>query len=335
MSDARRSGGARWGVAALALAGGACGLALVNRLTELSAGDATSALKGEAGRYAWTLGDIHYTVKGKGEPLVLVHGVYAGASSYEFRRVFDLFAQHFRVYAFDLLGFGLSQRPPIVYTPRVYEELIADFVRQVVGGADHPVKVIASTLSAAFTIRAAAERPDLFDRLVLVEPTGYEELAAAPPSFLRAAVLALLRSPLIGQGIYNLIASRPSIRYFLKSQTYADPAAVSDDMVDSYYTVAHQPGARYAVASFLSGTLNTPVGALYPLLKQPLLLVWGKDAKFTPLENARLFRQSNPGAELRVFDCGGLPQDELPAEFVHETLGWLKASSPSQRQRRG
>ena len=41
---------------------------------------------------------------------------------------------------------------------------------------DHPVQVIASSLGAAFTIRAAAERPDLFDRLVLIEPTGIQDL---------------------------------------------------------------------------------------------------------------------------------------------------------------
>jgi pimeloyl-ACP methyl ester carboxylesterase len=327
-----RSGRAKWGIAALVLAGGACGLALANRLSVLSAGEARSGLTGERGRYAWTHGDIAYTVKGSGTPLVLVHGVYVGASSYEYRRAFDLLAQRFRVYAFDLLGFGLSQRPAVRYTPVLYEELIADFVREVVGGADQPVKVIASSLSAAFTVRAAAERPGLFERLAFVEPTGYEELASSGETPLRSAALALLRLPLVGQGIYNGIASRPSIRYFLRSQLYGDPAAVSDDMVDHYYAMAHQPGARYAVASFLSGMLNTPVGSMYPLLKQPILLCWGKDARFAPLENARLFRQSNPRAELRVFDCGGLPQDEQPAEFVHEVAAWLTAPIPSPRR---
>ncbi len=139
-----------------------------------------------------------------------------------------------------------------------------------------------------------------------------------------------MRSPLLGQAIYNLIASRPSIRYFLRGQTYADPRQVSDDMVEHYYTVAHQPGARYAAASFLSGTLNTPVASVYPLLKQPILLCWGKEARFTPLEHARAFRHGNPRAELRVFDCGGLPQGELPEEFAREGGSWLRAGAGSR-----
>ncbi|MGZ3584970.1 MAG: alpha/beta fold hydrolase [Ktedonobacterales bacterium] len=323
---------AKWQIAALVAAGGAGALALANALSDLGVGEPESVLDGEQGRYAWTLGDIWYTVKGQGEPLVLVHGVYAGASSYEYRHVFDRLAQDFRVYAFDLLGFGLSARPSVTYTPVLYEELIEDFVRQVVGGADHPVNVIASTLGAAFTIRAAAERPGLFSRIVLIEPTGIESLAKAGDSLGRRIGRAVLRSPLLGQGIYNLITSRPSIRYYLRSQTYADPNMVSDDMVDYYYTMSHQPGGRYAPASFISGTLNTPVASVYPLLKQPILLSWGKDAPFTPLENARAFRQANPHAELRVFDCGGLPQDEQAEEFTREVSSWIKAASPSRQR---
>ena len=330
MPKTSRKGLAGWQIAALAAAGSAGALTIANKLANLAAGEPYSVLNGDQGRYAWTLGDIFYTVKGQGAPLVLVHGIYAGASSYEFRHVFDLLAERFRVYAFDLLGFGLSDHPPVLYTPVLYEELIEDFVRQVVGGADQPVRIIASSLGAAFTIRAAAERPGLFERLVLIQPTGIEELADGRETAGRRLGRAVLRSPLLGQAIYNVIVSRPSITYFLKSQTYSDPGEVSDDMVDYYYALSHQPGARYAPASFISGMLNTPVSSVYPLLKQPILLCWGKDARFSPLENARAFRQSNAHAELRVFDCGGLPQDELPEEFAHEVVDWLLAPSHSR-----
>lgn len=325
MADETGRAARGWLAGGLTAAGTLGALAFYNVLADLAAGEPHSALDGDAGQFSWAHGDIFYVVKGQGEPLVLVHGVYAGASSYEFRRVFDTLARRFRVFAFDLLGFGLSDRPPLVYTPVLYEDLIEDFVRQVVGGMDHPVNVIASSLGAAFTIRAAADRPGLFNRLALVEPTGMENLANARETAARRIGRAVLRSPIVGQAIYNAIASRPSIRYFLKAQTYSDGQRVSDDMVDYYYTTAHQPGGRYAPASFISGTLNTPVASVYPLLKQPILLCWGKDARFTPLENARAFRQANSRAELRVFDCGGLPQDEAPEEFAREVGEWLAA----------
>lgn len=333
MSAENRRGPVGWQVAALAAAGGVGALAAFNFISGLAGRAPENGVAGEHARYAWEHGDIWYAVKGQGEPLVLVHGVYAGASSYEYRRVFDLLARDFRVYAFDLLGFGLSARPGIVYTPALYKQLIGDFVREVVGGADHPAAVIASTLGAAFTIRAAAERPAFFSRLVLIEPTGMENLANARDTVRRRLALALLRTPLVGEGVYNLIASRPSLRYFLQAQTYGDPAMVTDDVVAHYYDMTHQPGGRFAAASFISGWLNTPVSAAYPLLDQPILLCWGKDARFTPLEDARAFRLGNPRAELRVFDCGGLPQDEQPAEFAREVGRWLRAGSASRTRK--
>ncbi len=330
MPSAKRQGMAGWQIAALVTAGSASALALINRLSMANAGEARSVLDGEHGRFAWSQGDIAYAVKGRGEPLVLVHGIYAGASSFEYRRVFDLLSQNYRVYAFDLLGFGLSERPAIVYTPQLYEDLIQDFVRQVVGGADHPVRVVASGLGAAFTIRMAAARPSLFERLVLIEPTGIEDLAGNGDTPPRRFWRGMLRTPLVGEGIYNGIVSRPSIRYFLK-QVYGKNVELSDDLIDYYYTMAHQPGARFAPASFVAGTLDTPVQEAWESLRMPILLLWGQNSRFTPLEHARAFRQANPQAELRVYDSGSLPQEELPGEFVRDVASWLGARVSQSR----
>jgi len=86
------------------------------------------------------------------------------------------------------------------------------------------------------------------------------------------------------------------------------------------------------VASFLSGTLDTPIAGAYERLAIPILLVWGKDAVVTPLEHARGFRQFNARTELRVFDCGALPTDEVPDEFVGEVSTWLRSGARSRRQ---
>jgi pimeloyl-ACP methyl ester carboxylesterase len=318
--------------AALGTTIGLTSLAIANRLIAMSAGELYPVLSGEEGRYAWEQGDIFYTVRGRGAPLLLVHGVYAGASSFEFRRVFESLARDFRVYAMDLLGFGLSDRPNITYTPQLYIRLIEDFTRQVMGGADNPVQVIATSLSAAFAIHAIADRPSLFERAVFIEPTGLETLNAPRPTPDRQVARAILRAPLIGESLYNLVASRASIRSFLTRRTYSPRMPVSHDLVDYYYVAAHQRGARYPLASFISRTLDIPVNGVYQELRQPLLLVWGKDARTTPLEQARAFRQSNPRAEIRVFDSGALPQDEMPDEFVSEVSAWLRASSGTRRR---
>ena len=114
----RRRRPAIWQIAALATAGGIGALALANRMAEATAGEPYSVLEGEHGRYAWTRGGISYTVRGRGEPLVLIHGIYAGASSFEFGASSRSLPEHHRVYAFDLLGFGLSGPPAHHLYPR-------------------------------------------------------------------------------------------------------------------------------------------------------------------------------------------------------------------------
>jgi pimeloyl-ACP methyl ester carboxylesterase len=186
---------------------------------------------------------------------------------------------------------------------------------------------MASSLTAAFVIRIAARNPSLYAQLVLIEPTGIEKLSDEHTSLARRLGYLLLSSPLLGESIYNLLCSRPSIRYLLRTQIYADPTLVSDDMIDVYHTMAHQPGGRHAIASFISGSLNTSVAGDYSRLRHPILLCWGKDSPLSPLENVHAFRRDNIHAELRIFDCGSMPQDEAPEEFVDEVRQWKRATS--------
>src|ERR1700738_1989534 len=78
-------------------------------------------------------------------------------------------AARFRVYAPDLLGFGLSDRPDIAYTADIYTELLHDFLTNIVG---EPATLVASRLSCNYAITVAANSPELCTRLVLLSPTA-------------------------------------------------------------------------------------------------------------------------------------------------------------------
>jgi pimeloyl-ACP methyl ester carboxylesterase len=115
--------------ALLAIGGISGGLALYNRRLERGGEQLPNRLGGEVRHYRWRGGDLAYSVAGEGEPLLLVHGVYAGASSFEFRKNFEELSKSFRVYALDLLGCGLSERPSRRYEPEDVASQVEDFVR--------------------------------------------------------------------------------------------------------------------------------------------------------------------------------------------------------------
>ncbi|HEU5370611.1 MAG TPA: alpha/beta fold hydrolase [Ktedonobacterales bacterium] len=320
----RRSGINNTTAALLTLGGGLGALAVANRVIARQTREAFSALSGESRIYPWTEGDVFYKVQGQGAPLVLVHGIYAGASAFEWRKNIAALSEHFRVYAPDLLGFGLSSRPAFDYTAQTYIQLLIDFVREAAGGAEHPVHVIASSLSAAHIIKAAYQRPKLFERLVLVEPAGLYELSQ-PPTLAQRAYHQVLRAPIIGTSIYNAIVSRAAIRAYLSNHVYLRPEAVTDDLVDYYHNSAHQPGARYAPSRFLSGYLNVDIAEVFARIPQETLIIWGKQASITPAKDAQAFQRLNPRAQVEVIDESNmLPHEEQADLFHQKVIAWLR-----------
>jgi len=271
-----------------------------------------SALPGDSGEYAWPLGAIAYQVRGEGPPLVMVHGVGAGESSYEWRHNFAALSEHFRVYAVDLPGFGRSARRDIAYTADIYITALVDFIRDVV---QEPAHILASSLSGAYAVKLAALRPELVERLVLVEPTGLERLLRPLP-VLSPLAYGVFNIPAYGESLYNGIASRSYIESYLRQNLYVDPARVTPTLVDHYYRSAHQPGGQYALRSFLSGLMTCDIKQIYPELQRPVLVVWGRQSKVTPVADARAFYEQNPNARLRIFEESGmLPHDEEASAF--------------------
>ncbi|BCL82570.1 alpha/beta hydrolase [Ktedonobacteria bacterium brp13] len=297
------------------IVGGALGsLALYNKITESMAGELDTVLTGEERRYPWKYGDMFYEVKGHrdAKPLVLVHGFALGSSSYEWRKNIDTLSEQYRVYALDLLGFGLSDRPAIDYDAEIYTDLLNDFIREVVG---KPAVVVAHGLTSAYVIAAAYRRPQLFERLVLV---------AAPPSILdesypgplNAIWKLVLRTPIIGQSVYNVLTSRQAIRNYYDNQGYHNPGLITDELVEYIYTSAHQSNSRYALGAFLSGHLHQDVQEPFSRLQVPVTAIWGREGMLTPAEASAAFKRVNSRTDVRIIDKSTIQiQDEQAGQF--------------------
>jgi pimeloyl-ACP methyl ester carboxylesterase len=301
------------------LAGGAgvAALAAVNASIRRNVSEPdNSALGGQAQLFDWRHGRVFYKTSGQehqGTPLVFIHGVGAGASSFMWRKNFDPLSEHFRVYALDLLGFGFSDKPATApYSADLYVDLISDFIREVAG---HPANVVASSVGAAYAIRVADEHPELIESLVLNAPTGADKLNNRP-GMAGAAFYGLLQSPVLGTSFYNVMASERSIRDYARKHLFYDHRRVTDRLVSNFYATSHQQGAQHAIAAFLSGYLNIDTRAAFARLKQKVILVWGKQDTTSPMEQGLGLLQLNPRARFEVFDyCRMMPEQEHPEKF--------------------
>jgi pimeloyl-ACP methyl ester carboxylesterase len=142
-------------------------LAATNALIAARASTPRHELGGVFGRYPWRYGDLAYTVAGTGTPLLLLHGLGAGNSMHEWSENFPLLRENFTTYAFDFLGWGLSDQPGGVVGWEDYVSQVNCFVEDVIG---EPCILVASSDACAYAIEAASRVPHLFSSLVLVCP---------------------------------------------------------------------------------------------------------------------------------------------------------------------
>jgi pimeloyl-ACP methyl ester carboxylesterase len=295
--------------------GGAVGaMALYNKFIERQVSEPDTVLKGEERRYPWKYGDIFYQVKGAhdAKPLLLIHGFGPGASSYQWRKNADALSEQFRVFTLDLLGFGLSDRPGIDYTPETFSDLISDFLREAIG---KPAVVVAHGLTCAYVIANAYRRPQLFERLVLVSPP-MEILEESFQSPMSNAVKFLIRTPLLGQFIYNTLTSRRAIRTYYDVECFQNPGLITDELVEYIYCNAHQSNNRFSAASLLSDSLAMNVSEPLARLQVPVIAVWGREDVFMPPETSNVFKQVNKNIDVRMMDKARKQlQDEQSEKF--------------------
>lgn len=310
----------------LLLAAGAVAVpAMVNALVASRAGKMEQPLPGDIAYYEWVYGRVAFYRLGQGMPLLLVHNPNAGGSAWEWRKVFPELANHFTVYALDLLGFGLSDKPNAPYSGAMYADLLHDFMQDVIGQRTH---AIGSALGAAYLVNVAVRRPESIERLVLVNPTGTTNTSA---NAMQGATRTVLASPILGTSIYNTLVSRNGIERELKAHDYFDPRMVTPELIDYLYTAAHQRGSQFAVAAFISGKLDLPMRMAFADLTQPVLLLWGRDAYYTPVGDAADLLYRHPQARLEIFDeCGMLPHDEKAGEFIRMARSFLMEVNPGE-----
>jgi len=178
---------------------------------------------------------------------------------------------------------------------------------------------LAVSLSAEFLARAAVEEPRRFRTLTLVTPTGFEKGADKRrgkegstreiPGLHRA-----LEVPLWRRGLYDLLVSKRSMRYFLKRTFGSD--RIDEGLFQYDYQTAHQPGAEHAPYAFLSGRLfSADIRDVYERLTLPVLLAHGTRGDFSDFSEAG-WTATRPNWAVRAFDTGAMVYFERLEEFL-------------------
>ncbi len=256
------------------------------------------------------------------ETLVFLHGLGGGSSAYEWSKVYPAFATEYRILAPDMLGWGRSAHPEHNYKVEDYVTSIQKFIEST---CSEPVSVIASALTAAFTIRAAIARPELFKSLILTTAAGLNEFGR---NYQENFFTQLAKTPVIDRLLYSTgVATSFGIRSFMEQRQFANKERVYPELVEAYLRSAQQPNAEYAALSFVRGDLCFDLTQDITQLTTPTALIWGQASEYTGPKVGHRLQEMNPQAVRIMYqleDVGFTPQLELPSV----TIGLIRKFLP-------
>lgn len=257
-------------------------------------------------------------------PLVLIHGF--GASVYHWRYNLPVLARKFNVFAIDLLGFGLSDKPILDYTADIWRDQVLDFTKEVVLPFSHnqPCVIAGNSLGGFTALYAASDsravEEQLFNGCILLNAAGsFRPLDGSidkPQSAIMRKVTEVLQRFVVSLSfIYTKQPTR--IEQVLKQVYPVNRSAVDRELVASIeHPTQHDNAAEvfYRMVSRNGAGPTVYVDDLLVALKVPMLLLWGIHDPWIRPKNADRIQELFPGAQRVDVLAGHCPHDEAPYE---------------------
>lgn len=259
----------------------------------------------------------------EGPAVILLHGLAASADIWE--KNLEFLAEGYRLYAPDLPGFGLSERPQEPLSSGMLIRFLADFMDTL---GIHRATLIGLSLGGALALGFALLYPDRMERLVLVSSAGLGKETS----------LALRLASVPGVGKWFIRPNRRAMACLFRRIVY-NAGTITEDFVDRYHGYLKIPESREAIVSVLRGSLT--FRGVKPeildillkglrTLKAPTLIIWGRQDRIFPVKHAFHAREEMREATLYIFEkCGHMPNFEHPQTFNRIVRTFLRKNVAS------
>ncbi len=245
---------------------------------------------------------FRYIEEGKGEPLVLLHGLFGALSN--FRDLIEYFRQHYMVVVPMLPLFDLD----ILHTS---VGGLQKFVHKFIEARDlKNIHLLGNSLGGHVALVHTLKHPERIKSLILTGSSGLFE-----------------------NGMGDTYPKRGDYEYIRKKTelTFYDPAMATKELVDEVYDIVNSRIKVIKIIALAKSAIRNNLGEELNQIKQPTLLVWGNNDTITPPFVGREFNRLIPNSELHFIDkCGHAPMMEVPGEFneiLHKFL--TKLSQPA------
>ena len=257
-------------------------------------------------------GTVHYDVFGAGSPIVLVHGTPSSTSLW--RHVIAELAHDRTVYAYDLLGYGASEQ-------RDRQDVSLGAQTTVLAGLlDHwqleRPAIAGHDFGGAITLRVHLLERRPFSAIALLDPVALgpwgtpffrlvrdnvEVFQQLPATIHEAIVAAYLR------GAFHSELSDAALA------PYVEPWLGARGQ-DAFYRQIAQADQRF----------TDEVEPLYGEIRAPVLILWGEEDRWIPVESAHRLHSRIPQSELQLVpEAGHFLQEDAPQAVAAHLVRFL------------
>lgn len=272
-------------------------------------------------KYSSTKPTLSYIDEGKGEVVLLVHGLASNAGFWRYN-VPEL-SKHFRVIAVDLPGYGKSEKGNYSYKMTFFAHTLKNLLDEL---KIDKVNYVGHSMGGQIGIWFSILYPERINKLVLASTAGFEKFERGEGEWLKSVVTVKSVKTTNEEGVRRNLSNnfynwRPELEW----------------MVEERVRMAKAKDFEYfarAVTRSVAGMIDEPTWNKLNKINHPTLIIYGDKDGLIP--NPYL----HPGFPKDVFeyghskiknsiiykikDCGHMIMMEKPEEFNKSVVNFLK-----------
>ncbi len=250
---------------------------------------------------------------GQQDPVILLTSPWP-ESIYAFSPIWATLAEHARLFAIDLPGFGASERRDDLLSPRAMGDFLAQVIDEADLGTPHIVGPDVGTAAALFAAAAHAER---------IASIIVGEGGAAVPLQLGEPLASWVQDPDLDK--YRGMDPRAIVNAAVDGIGGGVPDEVRNDYLECYDGDRFVESMRY-VRRYPE---ELPILAeLLPEITTPVTIINGRHDRVVPLANAEFLDERLPRSRVEIIEANHFVWEEAPAEYAAIVLDSITRNGP-------
>ena len=261
--------------------------------------------------YAFGERYVKFGVTGSGPPVIVVHGT--PWSSFNMRHIIRGLSDDFTTYYFDLIGYGQSDKSIGDVSLGVQNTILDQLIK--FWGLENPA-VIGHDFGGATVLRTHLLNKQNFEKIVLIDPVSIAPWGSPFFQHVKAHEAAFAGVP---DYIHKAI-----VRAYINTAAFKPIADETMEKTIQPWTGEEGKAAFYRQIAQAKEEYTDEAQPFYPNITRPLMVLWGSEDTWIPVERGRLLHKLIPGSSFHeIPGAGHLVIEEQPAMLLEKIRPFL------------